>query len=65
MSVIFTNIVSYLITRDRLINLRNVSTNGTPSIPLAIQTRIANQCHLKYWYQWNLIDTISYPNPNS
>jgi hypothetical protein len=59
---IFTNIISHPITRDRLINLRNVGTNGTPSIPLVIQTRIANQCHLKYRYQWNLIDTISYPH---
>jgi hypothetical protein len=39
---IFTNIISHPITRDRLINLRNASTNGTPSIPLAIQTWIAN-----------------------
>jgi hypothetical protein len=56
---IFTNIISHSITRDRLINLRNVDTNGTPSIQLAIQTRIVNQCHLKCRYQWNLIDTIS------
>ena len=48
---IFTNIISHPITRDRLINLRNASTNGTPSIPLAIQTRIANQCYLKCRYQ--------------
>jgi len=48
---IFTNIISHPITRDRLINLRNASTNGIPSIPLAIQTRIANQCHLKCRYQ--------------
>jgi len=47
MLVIFTNIISHSITRGRLINLRNVNTNGTPLIPLAIQTRIANQCHLK------------------
>jgi hypothetical protein len=47
MLVIFTNIISNEITRDRLINLRNVSTNGTPLIPVAIQTRIVNQCHLK------------------
>jgi len=62
MLVIFTNIISHSITRGRLINLRNVNTNGTP---LAIQARIANQCHLKCQYQWNLIDTISYPNSDS
>jgi hypothetical protein len=55
--VIFTNIISHLITQDQLINLRNVSTNGTSLIPLAIQTRIVNQCHLKCQYQRNLIDT--------
>jgi len=44
--VIFNNIISHPITRDQLINLRNVGTNGTPLIPLAIQTQIANQCHL-------------------
>jgi hypothetical protein len=47
MLVIFTNIISHPIARDRLINLRNVSTDETPSIPLVIQTRIVNQCHLK------------------
>jgi hypothetical protein len=47
MLIIFTNIISHPITRDRLINSRNVGTNGTSLIPLAIQTRIANQCHLK------------------
>jgi hypothetical protein len=36
MLVIFTDIINHLITQDRLINLRNVSTNGTPLIPLAI-----------------------------
>jgi len=51
MLVIFTNIISHTIARDQLINLRNVGTDETPSIPLAIQTRIANQCHLKCWYQ--------------
>jgi len=65
MLVIFTNIISHPIARDRLINLRNVGTNETSLIPLAIQTRIANQCRLKSWYQWNLIDTISYPNPDN
>ena len=45
--VIFTNIISHLITQDQLINLWNADTNGTLLIPLAIQTRIANQCHLK------------------
>jgi len=34
-------------------------------IPLVIQTRIANQYHLKCRYQWNPVDTISYPNPDS
>jgi hypothetical protein len=48
---IFTNIIRHPIIRDRLINLRNVSTNETSSIPLAIQTWIANQCHLKCRYQ--------------
>jgi hypothetical protein len=48
---IFTNIISHPITRNRLINLRNVSTNETLSIPLAIRTRISNQYHLKCWYQ--------------
>jgi hypothetical protein len=52
---IFTNIISHPITQDRLINLRNVSSNGTLLIPLAIQTRITNQCHMKFWYEWNLI----------
>jgi hypothetical protein len=47
MLVIFTNIISHPIARDRLINLRNVGTNETPSILLTIQTRIANQCHMK------------------
>jgi hypothetical protein len=47
MLVIFTNIISHPITRDRLINLRNDGTNGTLLIPLVIQTRIANQCNLK------------------
>ena len=62
MLVIFTNIISHPITWDRLVNLRNVDTNGISLIPLAIQTRIANQCHLKCRYQRNLIDTISYSN---
>jgi hypothetical protein len=62
MLVIFTNIISHPITWDRLINLRNISTNGTSLIPLAIQTQIANQCHLKCRYQRNPIDTINYPN---
>jgi hypothetical protein len=53
------------LARDRLINLRNVGTDETSSIPLAIQTRIANQYRLKCRYIWNLIDTISYPNPDS
>jgi hypothetical protein len=48
---IFTNIIIHPITRDRLINSKNNDTNGTSSIPLAIQTRIVNQCHLKYQYQ--------------
>jgi hypothetical protein len=65
MLIIFTNIISHPIARDRLINLRNVGTDETPSIPLAIKTRIANQCHLKCRYQWNPIDTISYPNLDS
>jgi hypothetical protein len=47
MLVIFTNIISHPIARDRLINLRNVGTDETSSIPLAIQTRIANQYRLK------------------
>jgi len=34
MLVIFTNIISHPITQDRLINLRNVSTNETILIPL-------------------------------
>jgi hypothetical protein len=51
MLVIFTNIISHPIARDRLINLRNVGTDETSSIPLAIQTRIANQYRLKCWYQ--------------
>jgi hypothetical protein len=51
MLVIFTNIISHPIARDRLINLRNADIDETSSIPLAIQTRIANQCHLKCWYQ--------------
>jgi chloramphenicol 3-O-phosphotransferase len=62
---IFTNIISHLITRDRIINLRNADTNGTSSILLAIQTQIANQCHLKCQYQWNPIDTISNLNSDS
>jgi len=62
MLVIFTNIISHPITWVRIVNLRNVRTNGISLIPLAIQTRIANQCHLKCWYQRNLIDTISYSN---
>jgi hypothetical protein len=37
---IFTNIISHPITRERLINLRNVGTYETLSIPLAIQTQI-------------------------
>jgi hypothetical protein len=65
MLVIFTNIISDSISQDRLINLRNTGTDEPSSIPLAIQTRIANQYHLKCQYQWNLIDTISYPNPDS
>jgi hypothetical protein len=65
MLVIFTNIISHPIAQDRLINLRNVGTDETSSIPLAIQTQIANQCRLKYRYQWNLIDTISYPHTDS
>jgi len=51
MLVIFTNIISHPIARDRLINLKNASTNETSLIPLAIQTRIANQCRLKCRYQ--------------
>jgi hypothetical protein len=50
MLVNFTNIISHSIARDRLINLKNISTDETSSIPLAIQTRIANQCHLKCRY---------------
>jgi len=46
MLVIFTNIISHPIVRDCLINLRNTGTDETSLIPLAIQTRIANQCHL-------------------
>jgi hypothetical protein len=46
MLVSFTNIISHPITRDQLINLRNVSTDETPSILLTIQTLIVNQCHL-------------------
>jgi hypothetical protein len=65
MLVIFTNIISHPIARDRLINLKNTCIDETSLIPLAIQTRIANQCHPKYRYQWNLIDTISYPNSDS
>jgi hypothetical protein len=46
MLVIFTNIISHLITWDRLIHLRNVGTNGTPLIPLATPiSMIANQYH--------------------
>jgi hypothetical protein len=63
--VIFINIISHPIARDRLINLRNVGTDETSSIPLAIQTRIANQYRLKCRHRSNLIDTISYPNPDS
>jgi hypothetical protein len=62
MLVIFTNIISHPITQDRLINLRNAGTNGTPLIPLAIQTWINDQCHLKCRYQMSPVDTISYPN---
>jgi hypothetical protein len=51
MLVIFTNIISHPIARDRLINLKNASTNENSLIPLAIQTRIANQCRLKCRYQ--------------
>ena len=47
MLVIFINIISHLITWDRLINLKNAGTNGTLLIPLAIQTWKTNQCHLK------------------
>jgi hypothetical protein len=47
MLVIFTNIISHPIARDRLINLRNFGTDETSSIPLAIQTQIANQYRLK------------------
>jgi len=43
---IIINIISHLIILDRLINLRNIGTSGTIFIPFAIQTRIANQCHL-------------------
>jgi len=43
---IITNIISHLIIQDRLINLRNIGTNGTIFIPFVIQTWIANQCHL-------------------
>jgi hypothetical protein len=50
MLVIFTNIISHPIARDRLINLRNAGTNETSLIPLAIQTRIPNQCRLKCRY---------------
>jgi hypothetical protein len=46
MLVILTNIISHPIIQDQLINLRNVSTNETSLIPLAIQSRITNQCHL-------------------
>jgi len=62
---IFTNIISHSITQDRLINLRYVGTNGTPSIPSAIQIQILNQCYLKCRYQCNPIDIISYPNSDS
>jgi hypothetical protein len=55
MLVIFTNIICHPITRDQLINLRNVGSNGTPLISLVIQTQITNQCHLKCWHQWNLL----------
>jgi hypothetical protein len=51
MIVIFTNIISHPIARDRLFNLKNIGTDETSSIPLAIQTRIANQCRLKCRYQ--------------
>jgi hypothetical protein len=51
MLVIFTIIISHLIARDRLINLRNAGTDETSSIPIAIQTWIANQYHLKCRYQ--------------
>jgi len=43
---IITNIISHLIIQDRLINLRNIGTNGTIFIPFVIQTQIANQYHL-------------------
>jgi hypothetical protein len=62
---IFTNIISHPFALDRLINLKNADTNDTSLIPLTIQTQIANQYHLEYRYQWNLIDTISYPNPDN
>jgi hypothetical protein len=65
MLIIFTNIISHPITQDQLINLRNADTNKIPLIQLAIQTQKTNQCHLKCRYQWNTIDTISYPNPDS
>jgi hypothetical protein len=48
--VIFTNIISPQITWDQLFNLRNADTNRTLSIPLAIQTRVTIQCHLKCRY---------------
>jgi hypothetical protein len=51
MLVIFTNIISHSISQDRLINLKNTGTDEPSSIPLAIQTRIANQYHLKCQYQ--------------
>jgi len=51
MLVIFTNIISHPIARDRLINLRNAGTNETSLIPLVIPIRIANQCHPKCRYQ--------------
>jgi hypothetical protein len=63
--VIFINIISHPIAWDRLINLRNAGTNETSSIPLVIQTWIANQYRLKCRHRSNLIDTISYPNPDS
>jgi hypothetical protein len=46
--VIFINIISHPIARDRLINLRNAGTDETSSKLLAIQTWIANPYRLKY-----------------
>jgi hypothetical protein len=47
MLIIFTDIISHPIARNRLINLKNVGTDEISLIPLAIQTRIANQYRLK------------------